>query len=112
MVTDRLIRHAQLYGVADVYETAEAERLAPEELGRLAARLRRINPQWRLTREQTDRLLDGLIAVEMPDRRILEMAGISRPTLRRAHSRAADRERSGPPQATGRIAATFRREAA
>ena len=95
LTRDRLVRQAELYGVAEIYETAEADGLSAEELGSVARRLRNIDKRWKLTRSQAGKLAIGLIRAGMPDKDILRTCSISRPTLREAHSYAVDGESFG-----------------
>ena len=95
LTRDRLVRHAELYGTAEVFETAEAAGLGAEELGSLARRLPNIDKRWKLTRAQADNLAVRLIRAGMPDKDILRTCSISRPTLREAHSYAVKSESFG-----------------
>jgi hypothetical protein len=92
------IRHAERHGVELVFETAigltwpvRAE-LSDQQLGRLAAELRAIDPKWRLPRAESGfaiRPLEAgdfairLIAAGIPEAAAARMAGISIRTLQR-----------------------------
>jgi hypothetical protein len=99
----RLVRHAELYGTDEVYEVALEIDLAADELGSLARRLPNIDKSWRLSRAQAGDLAVKLIRVGMRDRDILDTCRISRPTLREAHSKAADCESFAPTDPIGQI---------
>lgn len=76
----QLVRRAELYGTELVYGTAERDlHMSVEDLGCLALALRRIDPEWKLTRPsprrrdqvgQRNRLVFGLLGAGWPDKRI------------------------------------------
>jgi len=88
----QLVRRAELYGTELVYGTAERNlHVSVEDLGCLALRLRRIDPEWKLTlpshrrRDQVgqrNRLVFGLLDAGWPDKRIRAAAGIGATTFR------------------------------
>jgi hypothetical protein len=92
------VLHAQRYGVEAVYETA-APHLGPEDRGRLAMQLRRIDkerhaaevegnvrrriePVWSLSWDQKRDLIRDLMEERVEDKRIAQMAGVSQSTVR------------------------------
>jgi hypothetical protein len=100
---ERLRRHAELYGTEEVYEVAAADGFAAADLGRLALALRTIDPKWRLSHEQRDRLLVRLQEEDLPDRKLREYLGISQDTLRRLRNpaRRAEKRRQKRDSAIG-----------
>src|SRR5438477_3912781 len=86
-----LIRHAERFGIERVYETAE-EHLPALELGYLVLRLRRVDKHWRLSADERERLIRGLIEAGVPDREIREMARVTLPTLRKMREGALPAE--------------------
>lgn len=99
-------RHAERFGVEQVYETAHGGGLGAEDLGKLASRLRsidrkrhqaevqsnvrrRIEPPWRLSREHRDDLIERLIQAGAEDARVRSLAGVSQPVVRE-HRRALE----------------------
>jgi len=91
----RYRRHAQLYGCEDIYEVAASDGLEPLQLGYLALALRTVDPKWRLTRAEAMDLAVTLVGSGCSDKDIRKMAGISQPTVSKAHSRAAKTESFG-----------------
>lgn len=101
---DALVRHAELYGAEEVYETAEQCGWDFQQLGRLAMQLRRIDRErrltgrddyrsaargvmltpdpWRLDAERRERLVLGLLEAGLPDRRVRDMAGVGQDFVR------------------------------
>ena len=97
LTRDRLVRHAELYGVAEIYETAEAGDLNAEELGSVARRLRNIDKRWKLTRSQASDLATGLIRAGMPDKDILGPApSADPPSAKRIPKRWIVKVSAGP----------------
>lgn len=99
LTLEAAVKHAERFGVEEVYETAEASGLGPEELGRLRERLvkidrgrhdeevaaraaRKIEDVWRLDHDARERLIERLLNVTpaLEDARIARLAGISRRT--------------------------------
>ena len=97
----RYRRHAQLYGCDGLYEVAATDGLEAIELGQLALALRTVDPKWRLSRCQAMDLAVALVRAGCPDKEIRRLAAISQPTVREAHSRAADAESFGEPDSAG-----------
>jgi hypothetical protein len=96
----RFVRHAELYGTAEIFEVAERS-LSPADLGALALRLSRLDAKWRLGRDQREQLIAALLDSGMPDKDIRRMCCVSQPTVRKARSRAASGERNGQVHPTG-----------
>jgi hypothetical protein len=99
----RYRRHAQLYGADGVYGVAAADGFEPLELGELALALRKVDPKWRLSRNQAMDLAIALVRAGCRDKDIRRMAGISQPTVREARSRAASTESFGPVHPMGPV---------
>ncbi|MDQ3647476.1 MAG: helix-turn-helix domain-containing protein [Actinomycetota bacterium] len=84
------VRHAELgRGVEGVYEAAQPK-LSDRDLGRLAARLRRVDSTWKLPKAERHRLALALVETGLPDRRVCDQAGISRTTLWRLREKVAE----------------------
>jgi len=84
------VRHAELWrGVEGLYETARHE-LDDRNLARLAGRLRRIDPAWKLTRTERRRLASALLELNLDFKRICRQTGISRTTLWRLREQVVD----------------------
>jgi hypothetical protein len=77
------IRHAEHFGVADVFETALGD-LDVEDLGRLSLRLQNLNPKWALSQADRRALALALHERGVDPKTICRMAMISRKTLKRA----------------------------
>ena len=90
----RLIRQAEHFGTIDVWPAARRT-LEPLDRGRLALHLRRIDPEWKLSRVEAMELAVDLAVNGVGDREIRRMAGMSQPTVRKARSRAARSESFG-----------------
>ena len=97
----RYRRHAQLYGCDGLFGVAASDGLEPLDLGQLAVELRTVDPKWRLSREQAMDLAVALVGAGCNDQDIREMAGVSQPTVREAHSRAAESESFGQTDPVG-----------
>lgn len=113
------IRHAERYGVEDLYEVA-SEDLTPRELVQLAGRMRRIDqerydeewagrvrhkvePVWSLPREAARELV-GRLKDPMDAKWVAGMLGITAQTVRSYRQAALEAEESaetGPPQVPG-----------
>jgi hypothetical protein len=95
----RLVRHAESFGVEEVFATAEEEGFSAEDLARLAMALRRIDrhrakaekaanvsrriaPVWHLTPRQRDRLFGRLAEQGASDRFMRDALDVSQPTVR------------------------------
>ena len=102
-------RQAELSGAPVAWELAQADRLTPTDLGRLAARLRSLDPvarrdargyrietarRFRLKPRERKQLAISLIGDGVKDTQIVMWTGISRTTLWRVHQ---DRQNGGPP---------------
>jgi hypothetical protein len=89
-----LVRHAERYGVECVYETAEGMGthglMSSIDVGALARHLRRIDPSWRLTTDQRERLVAQLRASGVTNRNAADMAGVSVSTVVRAGAEPCD----------------------
>jgi hypothetical protein len=72
----RYIRHAELFGVALVYETAEDD-LPVIELGYLVRHLRRVDPNWRLEKRQRATLMKRLLGADVPAKEVADIVGLS-----------------------------------
>jgi hypothetical protein len=92
---DRFIRHAERFGTEEVFEVAAADGFTATELGRLTLALRRVDPDWRLSRDQREDLFAELDAAGVPDRRLREFLGISQKTLSRERNRSRRAEKNG-----------------
>ena len=97
---DHYTRQAELSGAPTAWELAQADRLTPTDLGRLAARLRSIDPparrdargyrietaaRFRLKPKERKQLAISLITDGVKDTQIIMWTGISRTTLWRIH---------------------------
>jgi hypothetical protein len=81
-ILQRLVRRAELYGTECLWQAAERDlRLDAENLAALALQLRRLDPAWRLSRAERDRLVTGLLDAGWPDARIMKAAGVGRTAL-------------------------------
>jgi len=109
---DKYVLHAKRYGAEEVFETAQALGWPANDLGALAARLRRVNDKWRLSREQAHELAVRLAAEGCPPADIARRCGISRPTVRKALSEAASAESLEGVHPLGSIGPNFASEAA
>jgi hypothetical protein len=93
------VRHAESFGVEEVFATAEEEGFSAEDLARLAMALRRIDrhrakaekaanvsrriaPVWHLTPRQRDRLFGRLAEQGASDRFMRDALDVSQPTVR------------------------------
>jgi hypothetical protein len=77
------VKHAERFGTEVVYQSAEEHELPALDLGYLARHLRRIGKSWKLDPSQRERLIRGLIAADVPDREIRDIAKVSQDTVRR-----------------------------
>lgn len=92
-------RHAELYGPAEVLESAEGD-LSPRQLGRLVGFMRElppyrvrdgrgrmvVDPDWsvlHISRKHRDRLIEAMITAGEPDGWIAEKLGVGRGTVAR-----------------------------
>jgi len=78
-----LVKHAEKFGTAEVYETATAMGFSALELGYLVRHLRRIDKSWRLESAQRTRLVRELLEANVADKEIRDMAGVSQDTVAR-----------------------------
>jgi hypothetical protein len=90
----RYIRHAERFGVADVFETAlgEYRHLSPKDLGRLSLRLQNIDPKWTLSQPRRLAFARVLVRDGVDAKTICRMAMISRRTLKRAQAQKRDQD--------------------
>lgn len=120
------VRHAERYGVEDLYEVA-ADDLTPRELVQLVGQLRRIDqerhdaefaarvrhkvePPWTLPRDAARALVAEFGADEdrVNEKWVAGMLGISRQTVRnylKAALEAAESDETGLPQGPGQVPA-------
>lgn len=79
---DGYVRHAEHYGVDEVFETALDEGLNLRDIGFLAGQLHRIDPRWKLTLENQRLLVLALVYAGQSAKDAASRAGCSLATAR------------------------------
>jgi hypothetical protein len=94
-----LVRRAERFGIAGVWQVALASRLSPLDLAGLALALRRIEPRWRMPRgQQRDELALALVAQGEGTRYVTLVCQMDVRTLRELRERGSQPlDLSAPP---------------
>lgn len=93
---EQYVTHAEKFGAECVYETAQETGL--EQLDSLAAHLTRIDKNWRLTKPQSDELIDTLLDRGFTAQRVSELTPVS---LRTVKNRMVERKKSAKTKGSG-----------